>query len=276
MYEIIDFRVRPPFGHWLTSGKFYNKNNVAIIKKLGRPVPAYMEDESTDTYVKELKKAGVVMAVSPMRDPVGNPDLAKLDAQYPGFFAPFAHIRPTEASIQDCLQSIDEYVVNGVARGICMEPYLDPFMWKPDTETIFPIYEKMQELNKPILFTWGGILAPRFSLYNVDQIFTVAKTFPKLKIVLSHAGLPYVNEHVVLCMMNRNVYLSAVNFTNTQAGGPDYIAAANGPLQDNVIFESANNDPTMMVNAFINGGLNEGILPKIFYKNAARVLGIEE
>lgn len=276
MYKVIDFRVRPPYGHWLSSGKFYNKNNVAILKALGRPVPAYMEDESTETYVKELEKAGVVLSVTPMRGPEGNPDLVKLTQDFPGKFAPFAHVRPTEAPLEECLRTIDEYVVNGPAYGICMEPYLDPVMWRPDTEAFFPIFERMQELNKPILFTWGGILAPRFSLYDVDQIFTVAKTFPKLKIVLSHAGLPYTNEHVVLCMMHRNVYLSAVNFSNTQAGGPDYIAAANGPLQDNVIFESANNDPATMINSFIHGGLNEEVLPKIFYKNAARVLGIEE
>ncbi|MCD6301837.1 MAG: amidohydrolase family protein [Staphylothermus sp.] len=70
-----------------------------------------------------------------------------------------------------------------------------PAGWYPYDEKIYPIYEKLEELNAPILFhcgiSWGF---PDSSRYCRPVFYEALMKFPKLRFSLAHLCWPWVDE----------------------------------------------------------------------------------
>lgn len=277
----IDFRLRPPYRSYLNNSVMYDYDALQRSHKarnLGAVSEAAMQ-KSMKLLIQEMDEAGIVYGVAPVRVPTNgdNEDAIHLMEDYPGRFLGIPWIDPLKS--EQALQEIDQYVVNGPCKGIMLEPGINttPERWFADDERVFPVYEKCQQEDIPILMSFGGRVAdpiyyqPRF-LYNVAQIF------PDLKIVACHGGWPNVTQMCYVAAECANIYISADTWMMSFApGAADYIVAANYILQDKIVFGTSY--PAIRLPLAVEDyvkRLRPEVVDKIMYLNGARIFGLEK
>ena len=154
--------------------------------------------------------------------------------------------------------------------GKCKEPM------HANDKRIWPIYELCQKENIPVLLSFGGFIPPALGYNEPYEIEEIAVAFPDLKLVVCHAGWPFVQEMIHVAFFRKNVYLVPDMYMVNCAGAQDYIAAANYMLQDKIILGSAYPILSMKENAeYVKSHVRPEVWEKISYKNAANVLGLE-
>lgn len=275
--KVIDWRLRPPFGSFNGCSIF----ETARHSRLADPnAPKSVKDFSMEELIKEMDAANVVKGVVPIRIENDNDDIARIQAQYPNRFEGLAHIDPFEGEV--ALEEIDKYVTNGPAKGIILEPgqiFLRDSML-PDDKRLWLIYEKCQAEGIVVTLTFGGFYGRALEYYNPEALDRVAINFPDLKIVLTHAGFPYTTQTCWIAYHRPNVYLSPDFWIlSTNPGYQDYVTAVNNALQDQFIFGScypAGPGLQGAVDNLIKVGVKEEVLPKFLYRNAARLLKLED
>jgi predicted TIM-barrel fold metal-dependent hydrolase len=82
---------------------------------------------------------------------------------------------------------------------------------RPDDQQMYPIYEKMVQLNLVALFHSGASYKERNDLSKVlatpQRIAKVNDLFPKLKIIAAHYGGNHMMEDVELHLLGRNLFI---------------------------------------------------------------------
>jgi len=104
----------------------------------------------------------------------------------------FAWIEPT---LSGAVEQV-EYAVNDKGlKGIKMIPD----HWYPYEERFFPVYEKIQELRKPMLFHSGILFGNMDSSRFCRPVFyEVMLHFPKIKFALAHISWPWTDECIAV------------------------------------------------------------------------------
>jgi uncharacterized protein len=147
-----------------------------------------------------------------------------------------------------------------------------------DDANMYPIYERLAKRGMPALISAGGTIGPDYSYTDPVHVHRVAKDFPKLKIVLAHAGWPYVTQAIAVAYDCENVCLSPDMYLNipNMPGVHEYVRAANVFMPDRLIFGTAYPAAPMeeSVECFNRLPFDEGVKEKVLYHNAARVFGI--
>jgi predicted TIM-barrel fold metal-dependent hydrolase len=93
------------------------------------------------------------------------------------------------------VEEIEYGIVDRGLRGIKMIPD----HWSPTDELLFPIYEKMRELGKPIQFHSGILYGfGDSSRYCRPVLFEALVNFPGLRFSLAHIGWPWVDECIAV------------------------------------------------------------------------------
>lgn len=275
--KVIDWRLRPPFGSFEGCSIFETARN----SQLTDPnVPKSVTDFSMDELIKEMDEANIVAAMVPIRIENDNEDIGRIKEAYPGRFEGLAHIDPFDGLA--ALDEIDKYVTNGPAKGIILEPgqiFLRDSM-RPDDKRLWPIYEKCQAEDIVITLTFGGFYGRSLEYYNPEAIDRVALAFPDLKIVLTHAGFPYITQTCWIAIHRPNIYLSPDFWIlSTNPGYQDYVTAANNILKDQFVFGScypAGPGLKAAVENLQKVGIKDEVLPKFLYENAARLLKLDD
>ena len=284
---IIDMRCRPPFGGFLNPALcdlYITDAIVAFSKRFGMtPTPAVLE-KSMDLFIQEMTEAGVDKAVVPIRITPGglateksdnlhmdNDDLLKLYELYPDKIIGIAGMNLMNPEI--ALADIDRYVLNGPCQGVIVEPGFNFQPLLPNDDGIYPIYEKCEKNNIPVLISCGGYTAPSYEFHKPCYIEDVAKTFPKLKISLGHAAWPWTTEIAHVTFKYDNLYISPDLYLMNAPGSQDYIAAANYFIPEKIIFGSAYpvialKDMTEHYKQMLSADVYEAVM----YQNAAKVL----
>jgi predicted TIM-barrel fold metal-dependent hydrolase len=120
------------------------------------------------------------------------------------------------------VEEIERGIVDKGLRGV----KLIPDRWFPYDELMFPIYRKMEELGKPIMFHAGIVYGfEDSSRYCMPVGFECLLNFPKLRFSLAHIAWPWVDE----CLAVYGSFLSSVRdkpdrtqmFVDTCRGTPD-------------------------------------------------------
>lgn len=275
MHKAIDWRLRPPFGSFKGCAIF--KLSEDLSSKTDQ-MPESAKKFSMDLLLKEMDDAGVQVGVVPIRKENDNDDIARIKKEYPGRFAGLAHIDPFEGD--GAIADIEKYAVNGAADGIIMEPgqiFLRDSMC-PNDKRLYPIYEYCQEKGVVVTLAFGGLFGRALKYYNPADLDQVAIDFPKLTLVLTHGGFPYVTETCWIAYHRPNVYLSPDFWMlSMNPGSQDYVRAANNFLQDQIIFGTCYPAVSQQwaIDDLIRSGVKEDVLPKILYENAARVLKLK-
>jgi predicted TIM-barrel fold metal-dependent hydrolase len=118
--------------------------------------------------------------------------VAKLCAQDPKRLVAFAWIEPR---LSGAVSAVEYAVQKKKIKGIKMIPH----HWYPYEERLFPVYGKIEELRKPILFhsgiLWGFEDSSRFCR---PAFYEALLHFPKLKFALAHISWPWTDECIAV------------------------------------------------------------------------------
>lgn len=284
--RIIDFRNRPPFGDFL-NGDMYNGYALEYNAYWGDVPSKPLLDKSMSSMIEEMDNGGVRYGVAASRPWVGvsNESVCELARQYPDRFIALAAINgenPFIKGIDDAVTVVDTFILNGACKGLCLEPGFVPdvkFSWRVDDERVYPLYDYCQKNHVMINFTWGNIGAKNFiELYKPDFIDRVAADFPDLVMVLSHAGWPYIIEHLGIAIARKNVYLGLDDVISpTMPGFELFVSAANKALKKKMIWGTCfpiGSGLKESVQSVRDIGISDDAFPYLMWLNAEKVLGM--
>ena len=174
-----------------------------------------------DELLKEMDRLGVdkvcLSALGPLFDGLfvkGTPDegsadngaLEKVIKNHPDRLVGFGFLRPGK----DSPDAIDYFVEAGF-RGVKITIPLSRY----DDKAYFPLYERAQRLDLPILFHTGIVTPPKpqpeedISSVRMLPILLepVAQAFPNLTIVIAHMGVTYKQDSAAMARIFPNVYV---------------------------------------------------------------------
>lgn len=274
---LIDFRVRPPFSGFTTSELFCDMDfHVPFAKRFGFELAESTLKKSIDLMFDEMAEAGIEKAVVPARRlyNVDNDDLVELLTKYPDKLYGMAGIDPLDG--QKALDDIDQYIVNGPCVGVTMEPGYCTKPLKADDDVLYPIYEKCQNENIPIFLSFGGLTGPLVEYNDPILVDRVAKIFPDLTLILAHGAYPYAAQACYTCFKNKNIYLVPDFYGTRVPNGKAYMEATTW-IPDKIIFGSGYPvQPIGGMLQYYRDNMSPEAFEMVAYKNAAKILGIEE
>lgn len=278
--KIIDARLRPPFKA-LTESFLYagydSPGQIVFRQQMGLTESVAARTQSMDAMIQEMDAFDVVKGVVCTRvtDGGNNDELIELLNAYPGRFIGVPHIEPYDS--KRAVAEVERLVVHGKCSGIYLEPgfRMEKIVMHADDERMNPIYDICSQENVPIILQYGGG-KNTVEYYTPTDIDHIMAKFPKLKIMISHGGWPQVMDFIHQAYKHPGVYLSPDCYFYGYPASQEYITAANGILQDKMIFGSA--FPLYNLRDSIKMYL-DNIAPEIQYKvmydNAARFFNLE-
>jgi predicted TIM-barrel fold metal-dependent hydrolase len=136
---------------------------------------------------------------------VPNEIVASIAARHPDRFIPFAGADIMRGAL--ALRDVDHWVRERGFRGLSLRPFMIGL--PADDRHYYPFYAKCVELGVPVSihtsanWTTGAVN----DLGHPRHLDPVARDFPELRIIMSHAGYPWVLEAVLLAWKYPHVYL---------------------------------------------------------------------
>lgn len=277
--KVIDFRFRPN-----TEGTLSGIANSTMFKDLCAIIDFNkMKPQTVAEVVKELNQHNVVKAVITGRDcettygaKDNNKSVTDFVKEFPDKFIGFFGIDPHKG--MSAVYALDKAVKEQGFKGAAIDPYLAQ-IYVNDAK-YYPFYAKCCELDVPVIISTGpGTLVPKAIIDHVAPRYIdfVARDFPELKIVASHGGYPWVNEMIIVAQRNPNVYVELSEyelFPMSEA----YMHAVNTIISDKVLYASAHPfvDFKDALATYAKLPIQDGIREKVMYKNAAKLLKINE
>jgi predicted TIM-barrel fold metal-dependent hydrolase len=209
-----------------------------------------------------------------------NEQIAEVVAMAPDRLVGFASVDPLAPDAPDRLErAIADYKL----RGLKLSPPLQEFY--PDDPKVYPLYERAQALNIPVVMHTGMSWAPKARLAwgHPMRLEPVLADFPKLRIVAAHFAWPWSLEAAALALKYPNLYIdtSALYYDNpddfilelfTQRVSLTMIERS---LRHQVVFGSdyPRVEIKNMARAVRQTGLTAKTLKMIFHDNAMKLLG---
>src|SRR2546429_314849 len=147
---------------------------------------------------------------------IPNALVAPIAARHPDRFIPFAGVDIMKGLT--ALRELEHWVRERGFHGLSLRPFMIGLA--ADDRRYYPLYAKCVELGIPLSIhtsaNWTTVSVN--DLGHPRHLDPVAADFPELKIVMSHAGYPWVLEAVLLAWKYPNVYLELA------AHRPKYLA----------------------------------------------------
>jgi predicted TIM-barrel fold metal-dependent hydrolase len=280
---IVDMRIRPPFLHKFF-GSTPNTPEYEVVRWLNGRVGSNDPDHFTRVrnsadLLKEMDAAGVTVGVVVARSVpnvrVTNDQVADVANADRDRLVAVGLVDPQQLGIEAAIAEVRRAVTVLGCRAINVDPGFLEKPIKADDPLLYPIYQVCQELDVPA-FIMSGPTSPSLSDTEPRSIARVAKAFPKLSIVACHGCWPFVQEMIAVALMHPNVYVSPDMYT-FMPGGQLYIDAANGFMQDQLLFGTAYPFKPMKqgVDDFLRLGLREDVVDKVMYRNATKLLKLD-
>lgn len=277
--QIIDFRSRPAF-----LAEFYGAtpgtSGYETAKWLNRRTGSLKDDHfhasfTLDGYLEEIRQSGITQAVLVGRDTPGlvirNERIAELTAGNPELLG-LGSVDPQTNGIEVALAGVEHSIKVLSQKGINLEPGFGAPALHADDPVFWPIYEVCQALEVPVCLM-SGPTTPNLTYNDPAAVGRVARAFPKLSIVCYHGFWPRVNEMIGVAFRYENVYLCPDMYLFAP-GSTAYVEAANGVLQEQFLFGTSYPFRAMRqtVEDFVRLGWKDGVLEKVLYGNARRLL----
>jgi predicted TIM-barrel fold metal-dependent hydrolase len=136
---------------------------------------------------------------------IPNELVAALAGRHPDRFIPFAGVDLLKGT--EAVRELEHLVSERGFRGLSLRPFM---IGLPAADRrYYPLYAKCVELDVPLSIhtsaNWTTVAVN--DLGHPRHIDAVAADFPELRIVMSHAGYPWVLEACLLAWKYPNVYL---------------------------------------------------------------------
>jgi predicted TIM-barrel fold metal-dependent hydrolase len=212
-----------------------------------------------------------------------NDHAIELADQFPDAFAGVL------ASLDTGAADLDE--VAGYAGELVANPKVKGFKFHPPDQAFYPsdrkyygIWEVLQAGNKPVMFHVGftvlGANTDGGSGIALDygrpiHLDTLARDFPRMKIVAAHPGWPWEQELLGVLTHKRNVYADTSGYLAEQL--PEiFLRSIRGRLQDKALFgtDYPYVDVAKALASFDGQNFPDGAREKILYGNAKALFGL--
>lgn len=277
--RLIDFRYRPATRESIDSVRFNPVYEIFCQRTpfLSQPVV------SMDEALAEIRAAGMVRAVvtgrdieSTYRSPSTNPSVRACVQAAPDLFAGFYGFDPMKG--MKAVAGLREAVASGDFCGASIDPAMAHLPL--DHPRFYMLYTTCCDLDIPITVTTG--LSPYMPDVVMDDchprhLDRVATDFPDLKLVVSHAGYPWVSETKAVAMRHDHVCLDFSAVEGMPGVREALLTALTHPmLKDKILFSSASPFNSLSnALAFCRSlNLDEATMDRLMYANAAAVLGL--
>ena len=278
---IIDFRVRPPAGGFLSMLLYTDaQRRDRLTRQHGfEPAPS-ATGKSMPLLLAEMDRAGVRTGVVIGRNsgPLGsitNDAVMEILRAYPDRFVGVASIDPAHRKAASA--EIGRALAAGM-RAVNIEPGAYPLPLMADDRRLYPIYAQLEDARVPVIIMAGGSAGPDLGYTAPEALDRVAADFPALQIVVSHGGWPWVHQMLHIAYRRENVHLSPDQYLAELPGHDDYVKAANGFLSDRFVYASSY--PFLPVDGYADWFRRLPIRPeameKVLWRNAARLLGLDQ
>ncbi len=145
----------------------------------------------------------------------GNDYIAALMRQHPDYFFGMSAVNPKHRGVKAAVAELERAITKLKLTGLKLYPMYDH--WAPnDRDLAFPIFAKAAELDIPVMVHLSTTpVGDTVLLYGWPVLLDdVARAFPTLRLLVCHAGHPWVDECLVLISRHRNVYLD-MSFLNS-------------------------------------------------------------
>ena len=268
--RIIDFRMRPNTTEYM--GFYTGPANALLWRRFGFPEPAAVP---LDYFVAEAHKHDIDLGVFTGRNSnwghLDNQYVKEAAAQTAGLLYTAYGIDPSSAERDVELQAAagDERNI-----GIALDPPGNPVARHPigfdDDELMFPIYEFAAAHKLVTVLTMGPFVGQFYG--DPLPIERIARTFPDLRLVLSHGCWPRSEELAATAYRNEHVYLEASIYA-FNPGAHVFREATSSLIADKVVYASA--FPFQPLDAwkqYVRLGWSEDTLHKVLYDNARRLI----
>jgi len=286
--KIIDFRVRPPLRSF-TQLSIYTNTWLKGLFDFHGGTPASARSRSLERMREEMRSAGVVEAVvwgRAVDDPgesTRNEDIAASVTEHADVFSAGLGGICVRGAGKDATEiavaEVERAILGLGLKGITLEPM---FGMKPvtaaDDRRLYPIYERCQELGGILGLTIcrGSVHEQDLDHSNPVTVDRLARDFPKLRIVVSHAFWPWVLESCGVAFRRENVYLVPDMYGVGMPGHLAWVELANTTSPDKLLFASAY--PIIGIPELVAGYLrlpfrNDEVREQVMYRNAVRLLG---
>ena len=129
--------------------------------------------------------------------------VADILKEYPDKFIGFAGIDPRRG--KEAIMELERCVENLGFSGV---KFWTLTGFYPDDKNYYPFYQRVEELNVPILVHTG--LGPQYTYLKYCQpiyVDTIAVDFPEINFILAHMGDPFTNQAFAVAAKNPNVFL---------------------------------------------------------------------
>ena len=208
--------------------------------------------------------------------------VAAVAQRHPERFIPFAGADIMRGA--DAVREVEHWVRAGGFRGLSLRPFM--INLPPDDRHYYPFYEKCVELDVPVsVHASANWTTSRPSDLGHPRHFDqVACDFPALKLILSHAGYPWVLEACLLAWKHPNVYLELAAhrpkyFTAPGTGWEPLLRYGQTTIQDKVLYGSGafliGRPPAELLAEFRALPIRPAVMEKWLWRNAARLLKLD-
>lgn len=220
-------------------------------------------------YFAECAAAGVVGAALPARTPnaswggTGDAAVVRAIAEKPEFFVGYGAL--------DCSVPNPQQVVTLAASGLVgavFEPFLANRPRHVDDALFSEMLEACADHEIPVLIMSGGELEAGYG--SLGRIARLARSHPKLSIVIVHGGWPRSQDAIQVAFQNANVWLMPDLYFPNLPGEADYLLALRTVLAERMLYGSAFPytpvaDHVARIRTLV---ADESVLARFFYQNA--------
>jgi predicted TIM-barrel fold metal-dependent hydrolase len=151
--------------------------------------------------------AGVTDVAGPASIEKGNDYIAAVVKKHPDKFIGFAAVNPRFRGVRLAVKELERAIKELGLSGLKLYPCYDQYS-PDDRELAFPIFEKAEELDIPVIVHQAGTTAVDAQLKYAKPLLLdeVGREFRKLKLIIAHLGSPWVDECLLLLMKHPNFY----------------------------------------------------------------------
>ncbi|HSQ13792.1 MAG TPA: amidohydrolase family protein, partial [Candidatus Deferrimicrobium sp.] len=214
-----------------------------------------------------------------------NDHVIELASNFPKSFAGIlASLDTSAADLAAVARYAEELVRNPKVVGFKFHPPDQGFY--PSDKKFYDIWEILQAGGKPVMFHIGftvlGANTDGGSGIGLDfgrpiHLDTLAKDFPRMKILAAHPGWPWVEETIGVVTHKKNVYVDTSGYLAEQL--PELFQKAIGSrLQDKALFgtDFPYVDLAKALASFDKMGFKDAVKEKLLTGNARNLFGLEK
>ncbi|MEQ1673329.1 MAG: amidohydrolase family protein [Hyphomicrobium sp.] len=280
--NVIDIRNRPAFLH-----DFYGARDGTpefetarwLNQRVGsKDATHFTRSRTVDGFLHEIGGAGISKATVIGRDTPAiqnlNDEIADLVRPHPSLIG-VGSVDPQRLGTTAAVQEAERAIQTLGLKAINIEPgFLAPAI-AFDNPVFSPLYDALQDWDVPV-FLMSGPTTPDLKFNDPAALGRVARTFPKLKIVVHHGLWPHVNEVIGVAFRYPNVFLVPDMYIFLP-GGALYVDAANGFLREQLLFGSSHPFRAMgqSVEDYRRLGFKSDVLDLVLSGNAQRLLKLQ-